>query len=992
MMAAVLALALSGTSSYAGTTGNEILKSNIPQIYGKSKDIFQGKDGKTIIHIQDAHGNVESQENIQSIIKTLSEQGKIDAIMDEGGWNEYDLSQMEGFSQEDKKILADWYTKYGLTHGATRYKFLDNPKMSIFGSEDKSTYIDGLNAFRESGKARDESLAVTEKIKGAMEAVKLKLFDADTRNFLQSIEDFKEDKITLTTYATALKAQAEKAGVNFAGYNNFSKVVESIALEEKVDFAKIDRERLDMVDELESKVDKKAADEIVTQSLNYRLGKVAASDYYKFLLEKAGSVKLDLSKYSNVTQYSSLVSLYASINDDALFAETDRLEGEIKSKLFKEQKQLDFDLHFKNLDILNKLISLQMTRTDLTFWKENKDKISMAKTVAFLKDQSKALGLSIELQDSLSQIDQKVASNEKFYELALRRDDIMIEKTLAMMDEKGFKTVVLVAGGFHSEGIVKALKAKAISHMIVTPRITNPDAENFWRQNMMGEETEAAKQLAKAGIKTNIFTQATEEELPNANQTLLANIKAVEAGALTKKGQEDISGQFETLLSGAILTTDRETLSPEEQANFDAIKALYAVEGFENVIYYEVGNQKGSQFFSLLNGVKAPSLRKGKTIMLPRARLGLGLGYVKLLDGLLARSEGEEVREKAIGQDNTFTVNLEKNSPKLQLLLAVLDQSEGLPVAVIQPKIDIVNNIFKEDGVTLNEAVLKLLNIPTNGEIKNFLESYPNRATSPRTYVTFIENLGLLLSNTFDNIAYSQTVKNALINLGDQSLDNTVSAIVIDKGQFTTVSPGETVGARNAFLQNPKGLNDDKGGRIFVMPKAEVDDPEILAAKNLILLQNPGAKVEVRTMQNTPALELIKLRKENVHVILIGGDEADIEQFFADNKQDVHYLVQELSAKPNFNKGIIEYDGIRGFNFALAVSTKLHLKDNKAAFDVILAENNHENQTATRKKEISNALESFINKGASLQLQNLTPTIGALLQALAASQNVSWNA
>lgn len=485
-------------SSYAA--GKDLLKSNIPQIYGKAKGASEGSSDLTIIHIQDAHGNVEAQENIQSIIKTLAEQGKIDAISDEGRAT---LSNMEGFngvSEEDAELVADFWTKYDLFNGALRYNALDDRKMTVFGNEDMSYYNQGLEAFKNSNSNKKESIAAAENIKGAMEALKLKIFDDNSRKFLQTIEDFANDKITLTTYAKALQVEADNAKVKWNTYHNFSKVVESIKLEDGIDFAKIDRERLDLVDELETKVDKKISDEIVTKSLNYRLGRLSAADYYEFLLKQSKDAKIDMAKYENVINYSKLVKLYAEINDDELFAESERLENAVKAVLFKTDAQINFDKHFKNLEILTKMISLEMTRADLAFYSENKP--SAAQAIAFLKNEAKSLNLGIEINEAFGKIDQNLASNEKFYQIAMKRDEVMVEKTLAMMDERGFKTVVLVAGGFHTEGIIKALQAKTVSHMIITPRITNPDAPNYWLQNMTGEETEATKMLKEISATT----------------------------------------------------------------------------------------------------------------------------------------------------------------------------------------------------------------------------------------------------------------------------------------------------------------------------------------------------------------------------------------------------------------------------------------------------------------------------------------------------------
>ncbi len=518
-----------GVSFLGYADGKDLVKANVPQIYGKAKSAFTGNSDKTIIYVQDAHGNAESQENIQAIVKSLAEQGKIDAISDEGRSGENDYSGFEGINEEDTQLYMDFLTKWGLTHAASRYHVLENKNVPVVGCETKALYNENKKAFIDSNTDKKASTAAAATIKASMEALKLKLFDEDTRIVLQAMDDFQNDKITLTAFSKVLKSASEKAAVNWQSYANFSKVIESVTLEDAIDFAKIDRERLDMVDELEGTVEKKSADEIVNNSLNYRLGRMSAADYYAFLLLKAGEAKIDMTKYDNVAKYAKLVKVYAEINDDALFAETSRLEAEIKAKMFKNESQVNFDKHLKGLDVLNRMINLQMTRADLAYYNENKPKA--AEMIAFLKDQSKSLGLGIQVDEALSKIDESLSSNVKFYEIALKRDEAMIENTLAMMDERGFKTVVLVAGGFHTEGIMKSLKAKGISHNVITPRITNPDAPNYWLQNMLGEKTEGVKLLEGAANSPKITTlqSDTDDASNKPKATIQMTVEAIKA-------------------------------------------------------------------------------------------------------------------------------------------------------------------------------------------------------------------------------------------------------------------------------------------------------------------------------------------------------------------------------------------------------------------------------------------------------------------------------
>jgi len=669
-------------ASYA--TGKDLLKSNIPQIYGKSKGQSEGSSDLTIIHIQDAHGNVEAQENIQSIIKTLVEQGKVDAISDEGAWWEYNMDGFNAVSDEDASLVADYWTKYALMGGAARYKALNDRKLPVMGLENKDLKLKNQELGQKSHANKKESLAMAKKIKGAMEALKLKIYDDETRGFLQALEDFGADKITLTSYAKTLQAEADKANVKWNTYNNFNKVVESIQLEDKIDFAKIDRERLDMIDELETKVDKKVSDEIVTKSLNYRLGRLSAADYYNFLLEKSLSAKIDMSKYENVNQYAKLVNIYAEINDDALFAETDRLEAEVKGKIFKTDAQVNFDKHFQNLEVLTKMIGLEMTRADLAFYNENKP--SATKAIAFLQKSAKDLGLGIEVSDTLGKIDQNLASNVKFYEVAMKRDEVMVENTLAMMDERGFKTVVLVAGGFHTEGIIKALKAKTVSHMIITPRITNPDAPNYHMQNYLGEETEATKMLKEIIANTD-ETESKNTTVVTAELVKAVNvaIQAEDKDALSKlmsEHRESINANL------GLKSTLQDALKGNTQAQ--AIVQAFVDKGFkaENIVFQSLKDNDNPYVFMDKDGKNfAASLRDGEKDI-TKAIITLPIGMINMNNAVehaaqIATSEKNEIDSNKSAIESNIKNNIKKEGLNQRLLMLQTLQSKGVDAKMI---------------------------------------------------------------------------------------------------------------------------------------------------------------------------------------------------------------------------------------------------------------------------------------------------------------------
>ena len=85
---------------------------------GLIKDLFQGTNGKLIVHIQDAHVNYEGQKSLARILENLIEEHGIELVLVEGGFGDVGLSSLRYFStQKRREEIADTYLKKGMIAG-----------------------------------------------------------------------------------------------------------------------------------------------------------------------------------------------------------------------------------------------------------------------------------------------------------------------------------------------------------------------------------------------------------------------------------------------------------------------------------------------------------------------------------------------------------------------------------------------------------------------------------------------------------------------------------------------------------------------------------------------------------------------------------------------------------------------------------------------------------------------------------------------------------
>ena len=86
---------------------------------GTVKSKYQGKTGKIIVHIQDAHCNYEAQNNINKILDQLSKEDNVRIVAVEGAEGIVDTTWFKAFPDaEIRREVADYFMKKGEITGA----------------------------------------------------------------------------------------------------------------------------------------------------------------------------------------------------------------------------------------------------------------------------------------------------------------------------------------------------------------------------------------------------------------------------------------------------------------------------------------------------------------------------------------------------------------------------------------------------------------------------------------------------------------------------------------------------------------------------------------------------------------------------------------------------------------------------------------------------------------------------------------------------------
>jgi len=213
---------------------------------------------------------------------------------------------------------------------------------------------------------------------------------------------------------------------------------------------------------------------------SYSSQKNTLEQYLKLLLKQAKKYGVKLNPSSELSKLESLLfsGNNTAINALALFDEISALEQNLKTKLAvnKDHKSLLDAYDFFSL--IYKLSHYRLTRKRFIQLIENSDDIyrDFKKHTKVVEKQSKKLNLNkTSIYFSKQDVNLLINKAKQFYDVAIEREGWITKNLIHEMKQTSQNQALLVVGGFHSEGIKKALQKKGVSYTLIQPNISKLD-------------------------------------------------------------------------------------------------------------------------------------------------------------------------------------------------------------------------------------------------------------------------------------------------------------------------------------------------------------------------------------------------------------------------------------------------------------------------------------------------------------------------------------
>jgi len=409
---------------------------------------------RTVVLIQDAHAVDDAQENIRKIIGHLQSRGQADVLFVEGAQGSLDPELLRSFP--DKKIrnqvMAAYLAKAELS-GAESAAILNPEDGKFEGLEDWALYSENYLAFQRAQKEKDTLLAALAKFRADLDAAGSRQIPEDLAEFLSQWADFRAERISLLDLVVTIQGYPAAAKIK-ADFPEVAKLIETFGYERSGRQESLEPLVKTIAAEFKQKygrtMDVRAQSSFFIMYQKFLTGQASAAEMLGYLVDFGKARGQRLKMTPELKRLLGHAQTLAEIRGSRLFDELNRFLPRVARSLARTSADLRTADHYAKLFILEDLASLELTHQTLS---------------EYQKDPESYLGL-VNDPDLRSRFTPAI----EFYQTALRRDRVFYEKVRAV---KNARSIVIIAGGFHTNGLERILKENGESYVVVTPKIAS---------------------------------------------------------------------------------------------------------------------------------------------------------------------------------------------------------------------------------------------------------------------------------------------------------------------------------------------------------------------------------------------------------------------------------------------------------------------------------------------------------------------------------------
>jgi signal transduction histidine kinase len=433
-------------------------------------------------HIQDAHASVEAQQNIAKILETLLEQKKLDALFLEGVNGPVSSEALRPFGEKERNgIFLEALFSKGLVNGAARF-LGDHPGLSVYGIEASGPYRKNLDAYRAVMQSREESQKFLDTVEVLLVRDIKKIIDLQAFQFLKMWRAQQESGHDFNPYMKFLfECSAKHLRIDWRDLSTQGDWPQLVRLFRMLNIdASPDQDSiLKEIGQLKQALGADAGAEIAwlenaaadtsLQSRELQIGSATPRVMTEHIVEKASARGLPWGRYPRVRKFLAMKVFESELTAEKLFDEIQTLESQVYKALCRGNPEAGRWLaFFRDYYLLKQALSLELRREHAARFRAHFRKNWLEAYKRFLGE------ASLPYEDTVATVVGRVLD---FYALAEAREDTFFDAIkrkmpgpLSLQNQGGrVQHFVVVAGGYHKEGLFRRVEELGIPFNLITP-------------------------------------------------------------------------------------------------------------------------------------------------------------------------------------------------------------------------------------------------------------------------------------------------------------------------------------------------------------------------------------------------------------------------------------------------------------------------------------------------------------------------------------------
>ncbi|HCM42860.1 MAG TPA: hypothetical protein DIS66_06085 [Candidatus Omnitrophica bacterium] len=445
---------------------------SVPESLAFKDKSFRGKKREALWILNDAHAVPSAQESISQTLQYLQKEAGLNFVGVEGATGYFETTLLRAFPDSEKleQSVRELWGK-GEISGATLAALTSGKHARYFGVETSGLYEQGLRNYfiaKKTAPAHQEKLNA---IQAQIKELKQKLFSKELRRF----DDLRLEMKTNSAQSLPLildLASREIADDISQNFQHLFALAQELKGKHEVSSEALSVWSREIGLKIKSQAEQKkwSEKEQAWQTGNFSDAQFAAFAL-QFCREQGWAPRIPEELQVLARRGETLARMRSKV----FVREWEQLLVRLEVAFAKNQIERDLMVLTHQAELLSDWLRLELSSEG---WKR------AVKPFSFVSDSKMKL-----LSADLESLRQQLAASDlaRFYENAEAREKDLIENTLKQMRREGQTTGVLIAGGFHTEGLANKLEQRDISYSVLTPAIAELPAESRYDALMHGD-------------------------------------------------------------------------------------------------------------------------------------------------------------------------------------------------------------------------------------------------------------------------------------------------------------------------------------------------------------------------------------------------------------------------------------------------------------------------------------------------------------------------